>query len=431
MTVEGRAATSFLIAIVISISSPVAAQEVSTQKAGSPVVVSGFVHTDWNVFRQTSQDEVDPDGTPLNDHRFLIRRARLRARADKGLVHGVFEVELNTVRELQVRPINVEASFKWPAARPALDPEVDQRKLPEHTWFMVTAGLFRSPFGFEPGEGALRRPFLEPTTMTNAFFPGQFDLGVRVIGGFSIVNYSLGIMNGSPIGQRTFAGLDPKESKDLLFRVGAATDVLPGVRIEGGVSGLTGRGFHRGRPATTDQLVWRDLNEDTVVDPIELQSITGSAAEPSSTFKRFAIGADFRLYVKIPKLGELGFRTEIVRASNLDRGLFVADPVAASHDLRELGWYVGVSQEITPWAQVGVRYDRYNPDSDATEREPFALVPRDLTVSTWSFMAAARVPFARLIAEYGLRKNSSGRDVSGAPTTLGDDSFTLRAEVRF
>jgi hypothetical protein len=124
-------------------------------------------------------------------------------------------------------------------------------------------------------------------------------------------------------------------------------------------------------------------------------------------------------------------RGEITRASNLDRGVVVADPVASSRDLREVGWYVGASQEITRWAQVGIRYDRYNPDSDATEREPFALVPVDRTFSTWSFMAAGRVPFGRLVAQYDHRSNALGRDVAGRPTTLADDSFTLRAEARF
>ena len=395
------------------------------------VAITGFIHADWTVFRQSSENEVNPDGQPLNEDRFVLRRARLRATADRGLVYGAIELEANTVRDVQVRPVNAEASFKWPAARPAFDPSLDQRKLPVETWFMVTVGLIRTPFGFEPTEGAVRRPFLEQTTMSTAFFPGQFDLGFRVVGGFKFVNYALGIMNGDPIGERAFPGRDPNKSKDLVFRVGAANDLTDGVRVEAGFSGLTGRGFHVGRRAATDQIVWRDLNEDGVVDPIELQSISGAPAEPSATFKRFAVGADLRVFIQVPLLGELAVRGELVRASNLDRGVSVADPVASSHDLRELGWYVGATQEVTRWAQGGIRYDRYNPDADASEREPFALVPRDPSFSTWSFMLAARLPFGRLVAQYDLRSNALGRDAAGAPTTLADDSFTLRAEARF
>lgn len=396
-----------------------------------PVNVLGYIQADWTAFRQTSQNEVNPDGEPLNEDRFVIPRARVRLTADRGYTFGALELDANTVRGPQVRPINAEASFKWPAQRPGFDPAFDQHTLPKETWFMVTFGLIQTPFGFEPMEVALRRPFLEQTTMASAFFPGQYDLGLRVIGGFKFLSYALGIMNGDPIGERTFPGRDPNKSKDLVFRVGAANEVTETLRVEGGVSGLTGRGFHEGRKATADQVVWRDVNEDGVVDPIELQGVPGTAAEPSSSFKRFAVGADLRVFVKVPVLGELQVRGEIVRAANLDRGLYVADPVASSRDLRETGWYLGATQEITRWAQVGVRHDTYNPDSDASDRQPFALVPNDLSLSTWSFMAMARTPYGRFIAQLDHRQNALGRDERGAPTTLADDSFTLRAEARF
>ena len=103
----------------------------------------------------------------------------------------------------------------------------------------------------------------------------------------------------------------------------------------------------------------------------------------------------------------------------------------AARDLRELGWYLGATQELTRWALIGVRYDTFDPDSDASEQRAFALVPKDSSVSTWSFMATARWKKARLVAQLDKRKNALGRDVSGSPTTLADDSFTLRAVVGF
>ncbi len=427
-----RRSAAFVLGITLLVASEVArADDPAPGPSRRPVVVSGFVHADWTVFRQSSQDEVNPDGQPLNEDRFLLRRARLRATAEHGITHAALEMEANTVAGPEVRPVNAEASLKWPADRPAYDPTLDQRGVRSAPWIMVTAGLIPAPFGFEAGEGAVRRPFLETASMSQAFFPGLFDLGARVLGGYSFMTWALGIMNGEPIGQRAFAARDPNKNKDLLFRVGGAGDVADGVRLEVGVSGLTGRGFRRGRPATTDQVAWRDVNEDGVVDPIELQAAPGSPAEPSASFKRFALGADARLYAQLPVLGELALRAEIVRASNLDRGLFVADPVAAGYDVRELGWYVGAAQEVTRFAQVGARYDRYDPDADATERLPFQLVPRDRSLSTWSFFVAARAPFGRLVAQLDLRSNALGRDPSGAPTTLADDSLTIRAEARF
>ncbi|MDF2698075.1 MAG: phosphate-selective porin [Labilithrix sp.] len=418
-----------------------------------PVTVSGYVHMDWVVFRQSSQNELTQAGAPLNEDRFVLRRARLRAERDLGLFHGAFEIDGNTVNGLQVRPINAEASFKWPADRPyartpwAYDPTGITRPLggapssdvqaqpPPRTdepWFMVTAGLVRTPFGFEVPESERERPWLERSTFSSALFPQSFDLGMRVVGGFRFVRYAFAVMNGDPIGERTFPGRDPDKSKDMVFRVGGATALTDAIHVEGGLSGLTGRGFHPGQPATKDLIQWQDSNADGIVDnTTELQVIPGSPATPSETFKRFAVGADLRATITLPTLGDLHLRAEVVRGTNLDRGLFVSDPVVSSRDLRQLGWYVGAAQEVTRWALVGVRYDRYDPDADAREQEPFAVVPRDLAMSTWSFSATGRTRIARLVAQYDHRTNALGRDASGRPTTLADDSFTLRAEVRF
>jgi hypothetical protein len=395
-------------------------------------VVSGYVHLDWVVFRESSQNEVNPStGEPLNEDRFLIRRARLRLESDQGLVHGVFVLDANTVRGPQVRPWNLEASLKWPTTTAYRGPAAIAQSTSDEPFVIVSAGLLITPFGFEVPELENQRPFLERSTMAGELVPQSYDLGVRVLGGYRFVNYALGIMNGDPIGESTFPGRDPNKSKDLVFRVGAVAEVTSGLRFDAGFSGLTGRGFHKGASPSKDQLVWRDQNEDGQVQQTELQVLAGSPATPSEGFQRFALGADARVRMKLPVLGDLMLRGELVRAKNLGRGTFVADPVAASRDLRELGWVLSVTQEITQWALVGVRYDTYDPDADARDQRPFALVPRDSSVSTWAFMATARWKKARLVAEYDHRENSLGRDVTGAPTTLADDSFTLRAAVAF
>ncbi len=425
-----------------------------------PIAISGYVHVDWVVFRQTSQDEVTQSGEPLNEDRFVLRRARLRAERDQGLFHAAFELDANTVTGPQLRPIHAEASLKWPAHRAyprtpwAVDPTGTSRRVDaggpaEHRssasplsdapsanladpWFMVTAGLFRTPFGYEVPESERERPWLDRSSTSNALFPQSFDLGLRIVGGFSFVRYAFAVMNGEPIGERTFPGRDPNESKDLVFRVGGATAVTSGFHVEGGLSGVSGRGFHKGQPAAKDVLQWQDTNANGVVDSLtEITVIPGAPATPSAPFTRFAVGADLRATIAIPVLGDLRLRGEVVRGSNLDRGSLISDPVVQARDLRQFGFYVGASQEITPWALIGVRYDRYDPDADAREREPFSVVPRDASLSTWSFSASGRTRVARLVAQYDHRQNALGRDTSGRPTTLADDSFTLRAEVRF
>jgi|GEM_PF-610016 len=388
------------------------------------VTISGFVQGDWAIVNQTSQDEVNAaTGDPLNERRFTLRRGHVRAAIDRGLVLGALEIDANTVRGPQVRPIDAEASIRWP-------PKADDgsRGLP---FAMATIGLFKTPFGFEVLEADNKRPFLERSAVLRALFPGEFDLGLRLQGGYRFLNYALGIMNGDPIGERAFPGRDPNQSKDLVFRVGVDTEVMPKVRFEAGVSGVTGSGFHKGTPSTKDTLVWRDVNEDGVVQPTEIQVIPGTSATPSQNYHRFALGADARLHVALPRLGELVLRGEIVRATNLDRGLFPADPVSAGRDLREIGWTAGATQEITRYGIVGVRYDRYQPDADASQQLGAHLVPVDMSVSTWALLGGLRYDGARLLLEYDRNTNAQGRTSSGAPTTLAADVLTLRGEMSF
>lgn len=432
------AAASVALALAVVLAAPGARADepppaTPEKRVTSPdLVLSGYVHIDWVAFRDASQNEVNPaNGEPLNEDRFVVRRARLRLESDQGLVHGAFDLDANTIRGPQVRPWNAEASLKWPTTTTYRGPAAVAQASTDEPFVIVSAGLLVTPFGFDVAELENQRPFLERSTMASELVPQSYDLGVRVLGGYRFVNYALGIMNGDPIGESTFPGRDPNKSKDMVFRVGASTEVTDGVRFDLGFSGLTGRGFHKGAAPSKDQLVWRDQNEDGQVQQTELQVLAGSPATPSEGFQRFALGADARARVKLPALGDLMVRAELVRAKNLDRGVFAADPVASSRDLRELGWYLSVTQEITRWALVGVRYDTYDPDADARDQRPFALVPRDSSLSTWAFMATARWNKARLVAEYDHRKNALGRDVTGAPTTLADDSFTLRAVVGF
>jgi hypothetical protein len=385
------------------------------------VRVSGYVQVDWTVHNQSSQNEIDyATGQPMNLDRFVLRRGHVRLDAEKGLVSGALEIDANTVNGSLVRPIDAEVSIRWPEKREAHRP-----------YAAATLGLMKIPFGFEVPELDNVRPFLERASVLRALFPGEFDLGVRFAGGYDFAEWSVALMNGSPIGAKQFPALAPNRTKDLVGRIGAHADVVDGVRLEAGVSAVTGLGFHEGTPTTKDVLVWRDANGDGIVQATEIDVIPGSAATPSQAFRHFALGADARVAIRVRPLGDLSLRGEIVRGQNLDRGLEPADPVGAAHDLRELGWYAGATQELGKYAMIGVRYDRYNPDADASRQSAATLVTSDRTYSTVALMAMARYESARLVFEYDKNGNALGRDATGAPTTLASDALILRGQVSF
>lgn len=390
-------------------------------KSSLGVRLSGLVQADAVLWRQSSTDELDPStGEPLNETRFLLRRARLRAELDYRFVFGAFELDANTVRGPQVRPIAFEAGARWRAKDSALP------------YLAASLGLVRTPFGLEVQQSDRERLFFERSHVATAFFPGEYDLGLRVFGGWRFLRYQLAVMNGNPIGDRVFPARDPNSMKDIVGRVGLDTRLTSRVHLEAGVSAIWGRGFHKGVAASKDVLVWRDANENGIVDTGELQTITGQTGQPSQSFDRYAVGADLRLGVTLPRLGDLVVYGELGWGTNMDRVFLPADPIAQGRDLRELGLVLGVTQDLTRYGQLGVRCDWYNADRDATRLRNAQVVPRTPVYSTIAVTAAARLPgYGRLVLEYQHNTNPLGRDKSGAPTTLPDDSLQLRAEVTF
>lgn len=381
--------------------------------------ISGFGQLDY-VNRQSSTDQLDPTTSqPLNQNRFLVRRARLKLDIDHGIVAGVVELDANTVRGVQVRPLNVEASLRWPSGS-ELPPLI-----------MGTVGQFKIPYSFEVLQSDTDRLFLERSNLARALFPGEFDLGLRVQGSWKFLRYAVAIMNGHPVGESTFPSIDPINAKDFVGRLGVESEVVPGLTIVGGISGLKGTGFHAGTPATKDALVWHDLNGDGAVQSSEIQVIPGSDSLPSSTFNRFAAGIDLRITYRIPAIGVVSAFGEATTAANLDRGATPADPSWIGRDLREQGFYVGATADLLDLVTVGVRYDAYQPDQDAFENKVSRFVPRDASLSTLAIAVGAHYQFGRLILEYDRNTNHLGRALNGTPASLKDDQFGVRAEVKF
>ncbi len=381
--------------------------------------LGGFVQMDY-VSRQSSVDQLDPStGEPLNEDRFMLRRARLRAQLERAWVAGAVELDGNTVKGAQARVVGAESTFRVPPHEDGITP------------LSLTGGLFKIPFGFEVVQSDRDRFFVERSAMSRGLFPGEYDLGARVAGGWKFLRWAAALQNGNPAGDKAFALRDPNATKDLSLRGGV--DVTAGrVRVWGGASYLEGKGFHRGNPATKDTFQWRDFNENGVIDPGEIQVVPGRPATPSSDFDRSALGADARVMVVWPRLGATELGAEVMVATNLDRGLVPADPISSGRDLREAGWYLAATQELGPFLQVGVRYDTYDPDRDATDARLGKVVPADAGYSTLALALAVRAPGGgRIVAEWDRNRNHLGRDAAGVPTNLKDDAVVVRAEVTF
>ena len=241
----------------------------------------------------------------------------------------------------------------------------------------------------------------------------------------------MALSNGEPLGEKSGLGLqDPNNNKDVTVRLGAITNPWQKVTVSGDVSYNAGKGFHAGTPATKSTITWQDLNHDGVVQPNELVGNPASAATPSMNFARWAIGADAQLTAETP-IGKSMLYGEIVIAENLDRGLFIADPIATgSQNIRELNYYIAFIQEVTPYGLVGFRTDYYNPNADFLDQRAGQLIPTSQAIRDYSPLVGLVLPDqAKLLLEWDIQSNLMGRDSRGVPARYPDNIWTLRLQV--
>jgi hypothetical protein len=381
------------------------------------LVFSGYIQAQYES-NQLSEDQLQQGGVALNQDRFLVRRARLRVDRAWAWASTALEIDGNTVRGPSFGLRRAEASLLW------RNPD---REAPPYA--RLTAGLSEIPFGFEMTESSRSRFFMERSTGSLALFPGEPDVGLRLSGGIGFFRYAVAALNGEPIDDRPGrAGGDPNSAKDVVARFGVDTKIREDLRVSGGISLLTGKGFHAGRDATKNAVVWRDLNENGSLDSGEMTAVPGTAATPSQNFSRWAFGADLQVALTTP-LGKSRLYGEIFAAQNADRGLVVADPIATGNDVREVGFYAGFLQEIGRYAIVGFRTDHYDPNADLLDKRRGKLIPADAAIHTYSPIVGALLPDrVRVLLQYDAVVDTLARDGQGVPTDLSNDRITIRVQ---
>jgi len=377
--------------------------------------VRGYVQAQYES-HQDSEDQLLPGGTPLNQNRFLVRRARIRL--DRLWTYGgvMIELDANTVRGPAIGIQHAEATLAY--------------RNPDHTPMVsATLGLFDNPFGREVLESPRERVFMERSYASRAFFPAEPDLGLRAAGEVDWFRYSVAVVNGQPLGDRTgFILQDPNSHKDVLGRVGVAVGIKPTLRFSGGVSVLNGQGFRSGSDSTKNTIVWRDIDENGQFSLGEFQGVPGASAVAAKNFARWLVGADLAFELDT-KLGKTLIAGELSAGSNMDRNVFIADPVTTGVDQREVGYYVAVVQEFRQGPIAGLRFDSYNPNSDFLDAQAGKLVPTSQTVRTISPVVGFRVPHrARLLFQYDFVHDALARDAAGVPTDKKNNTWTLRLQ---
>lgn len=389
--------------------------------AGSPeragLRISGYLHAQY-LHTQSSQDQLNASGQPLNENEFTLRRARLRFDRVWDYAAAAVELDANTTRGPVVGIRRAEASIFYRGHNaPELSPLVG-----------LMLGILDIPFGFELPESAHDRIFMERTLGSSALFPTEMDAGVKLFGAYSMLRYAVAATNGEPV-DRNGLPHDPNAAKDVSGRFGAEGEIAERFKLGGGTSFVVGKGFHRGQPGRKSVIRWRDENEDGVLQTTEIVATPATGATPSKNFDRWVLGLDLQASLRTA-IGRTIFFGEAFVASSYDRGYAPADPAISNLDVREAGGYVALAQELTPYALVGLRASVYDPNSDLLETRANETVPKTQTVRTLSALAELRLPGrARLGLQYDNIKDYLARDRVGVPTDAKNNRWTLRLGV--
>lgn len=371
-------------------------------------------------FHQDSEDQLAVGGQPLNQNRFLLRRARFKVESAHRYTEFLLELDGNTVKGPSFGVQRAEVSGVYRGAGATADAPA---------LVALTAGILLPPFGRELQESPRLRPFMERSLASRAFFPSEPDLGLRLAGTLGFFNYGVAVVNGEPAGQPVgFPLRDPNAAKDVIGRLGVAAEVSSVVKAAGGVSLLNGKSTFRGNDGTKSTLNWTDLNEDGQISNVELTATPGSSPRRSQNFAHWAVGADVDVAVKTG-LGQTELQGELVIANNLDRGLFISDPVTTGHDDRQLGYNVALLQDITRHALVGVRYDYYDPRADVLTSKNGKVVPAKASVRTVSPLLGARLPEGlKLFGEWDIVRDHLSTDARGVPADRKNNVVTFRLQ---
>lgn len=284
---------------------------------------------------------VKADGTTTNGTFFRIRRARLKAEATPApYAKFVYEIDPFPVggqtNEVGTMARNVEAIGK-----------VDLGDLGA---LEVGAGIFKVPFGYEVLQSDADRPFLERSGGIQNMVPAEFDLGARAMATLfqKRLVVQAALINGQTEGEKSFVRLpDLNAHKDFVARL--RWDFGP---VDLGLSAYVGRGI----------------------------ALDATSARYAGFPKR---GLDVEVAVHhrlLPDLGETRAFAELIVGTNMDHGLrysfaFPVLPAKGTEvaDVHQRSAFVRVEQELGRRFLVGVRWDRYTPDTSVDDSARTAL----------------------------------------------------------
>ncbi|MDZ4722598.1 MAG: porin [candidate division Zixibacteria bacterium] len=284
--------------------------------------------------------------------------------------------------------------------------------------FALTAGQFNIPFGYEIEYSSSKRDFPERSLAENKLFKGERDRGLN----FTYVmprylQFNIALLQGWGIEGsegKSPTWYDPTIAKDFVARAKAKLGM-----VDLGISGYWGKNYLAGSPSVAARAgvtTWFDANGNSIIDAGETTTTAPVAAKSAvAGFEKdkTRYGADAQVYLDILPFGGTAFRGELFIAEDYNNS--AADSLAS-----KIGWYLWLSQSLSTKFGAAVRYDYWDPNTDATAAND--------AIGTLSLAGHYYFDsYVRITAAYDIPSLLEGRSTFRKhPADITDNRFTLQ-----
>ncbi|MDB5105676.1 MAG: hypothetical protein JWP91_3365 [Fibrobacteres bacterium] len=315
----------------------------STVEKLAKLKVGGYVQAQWQYADSMNQASVNGGNFPAtSQERLMIRRARLKTTWQGTASRYVLEIDALPTGVV-IKDVNAQITEPWLKA------------------FSLTAGVMDRPFGFEVGYSSSAIELPERTRGSQILMPGEKDLGAEIefagteaMGFLEHLNLKAGAFTGLGSGLA-----ENDNEKDYIGRLGFTLPFYDiNLAVDGGVSGYLGKVTNStGKVAEVgsvgDTLTW----------------VNQAGRKALDTYDRNLMGVDAQVYYDIPVIGGISLRGEYWWggwvSANGNNGLYTLGDTNGVYLRKVASWYVMAVQNVGVRNQLAVRYDVFDPNTDA------------------------------------------------------------------
>lgn len=423
----------------------------STVSGLAKLKISGLIQAQAVYYPDTN---VLSSARPTQQTQFLVRRGRLKATYDAG--NGSVFVTQYDIKQSGLTPQDIYVKFDEPWLKT----------------FSLQAGLQDIPFGFEIGYSSSTMEYLERSRFErNAMFKDEKDVGAILgaspkVPGLDALNIKLAVLNGAGVTDGVF---DPK---CFVGRVNLSKNLYDlGLGFNLGASYYMDSRMNQVAPVAAKAAVkYKDPTlAGTTLDSIAaVKAVTSDyfVVDGSGNFKRTGfrkeldanvVGSDLQItydnsfipsFAGIKLMGELYTGSAIGTSAGNTRSVLLTD---ALYKRNVLGYNVALVQNIDKIAQLVVRYDVYDPNTDVSGNEigdknvnagkGNGTSKSDLKYDSWFFGVNVFLNGnTKLALGYDMVSNETSTNLAGStplvPATnftkdIGDDLVTVRLQFAY